>query len=139
MKWLVGLVLVAVGWWAWSSTGYGEPSSSPTPDRTYSRYPTPSPYATPTSHPTYAPRPTVTPRTDPTYAPRPTYTSRTYPTYAPPPIPSTTFSEGSDEPWNVPGPDLDCVDIGHSVRITGPDYHNLDRDGDGIGCESYGY
>jgi hypothetical protein len=42
-----------------------------------------------------------------------------------------------NEPWNMPGPDLDCADIGHQVTITGPDYHDLDRDGDGIGCESY--
>jgi Tfp pilus assembly protein FimV len=41
-----------------------------------------------------------------------------------------------NEPWNMPGPDLDCADIGHQVTITGPDYHDLDRDGDGIACES---
>ena len=35
------------------------------------------------------------------------------------------------------GPDLDCPDIGHVVYITGPDYHRLDADGDGVGCESY--
>jgi TolA-binding protein len=40
------------------------------------------------------------------------------------------------EPWNMPGPDLDCADIGHPVTITGTDYHDLDRDGDGIACES---
>ncbi len=32
-------------------------------------------------------------------------------------------------------PDLDCADIGGSVRVTGSDPHRLDRDGDGIGCE----
>ena len=42
------------------------------------------------------------------------------------------------ELWNLPGPDLDCSDIRRKVRITGPDYHRLDRDGDGWGCESYG-
>lgn len=42
------------------------------------------------------------------------------------------------EPWNQPGPDLDCADIGQRVRITGEDYHRLDADGDGWGCESYG-
>ena len=50
----------------------------------------------------------------------------------------STSSGESSQPWNQPGPDLDCADIGHKVRITGPDYHNLDRDGDGWGCESYG-
>jgi endonuclease YncB( thermonuclease family) len=43
--------------------------------------------------------------------------------------------EAGPEVWNLPGPDLDCSDIGHPVTITGPDYHGLDADGDGIGCE----
>jgi len=47
-------------------------------------------------------------------------------------------SGSSAEPWNEPGPDLDCADIGVRVQITGPDYHRLDRDGDGWACESYG-
>ncbi len=42
------------------------------------------------------------------------------------------------EPWDVPGPDLDCSDIGKMVILKGPDYHNIDGDGDGIGCERYG-
>ncbi|HLL81087.1 MAG TPA: hypothetical protein VK420_00495 [Longimicrobium sp.] len=37
--------------------------------------------------------------------------------------------------WN--GVDLDCPDVGHSVKVTGDDPHRLDRDGDGWGCESY--
>jgi len=41
----------------------------------------------------------------------------------------------SAEPWNSPGPDLDCADIGHPVDIDGPDYHRLDADGDGTGCD----
>jgi hypothetical protein len=36
--------------------------------------------------------------------------------------------------WN--GVDLDCADIGHPVAVTGGDPHGLDRDGDGVGCES---
>jgi hypothetical protein len=31
--------------------------------------------------------------------------------------------------------DLDCPDIGGPVRITGHDRFDLDRDGDGVGCE----
>lgn len=37
--------------------------------------------------------------------------------------------------WN--GYDLDCADVGHTVKVTGDDPHRLDRDGDGWGCESY--
>ncbi|MCR6711413.1 MAG: thermonuclease family protein [Demequina sp.] len=55
---------------------------------------------------------------------------------------SSSSSSGSsatgNEPWNRPGPDLDCSDIRKKVRITGPDYHRLDADGDGWGCESWG-
>lgn len=32
-------------------------------------------------------------------------------------------------------PDLNCSDIGHSVRVIGSDPHKLDRDKDGIACE----
>jgi hypothetical protein len=34
-------------------------------------------------------------------------------------------------------PDLDCSDIGTTVRVVGSDPHRLDADGDGYGCESY--
>lgn len=37
---------------------------------------------------------------------------------------------------NVPH-DLDCGDIGISVRVLGLDKHGFDRDRDGYGCESY--
>jgi hypothetical protein len=33
--------------------------------------------------------------------------------------------------------DLDCPDIGYSVRVIGYDQYRLDRDNDGYGCESY--
>lgn len=33
--------------------------------------------------------------------------------------------------------DLDCPDIGFSVRVIGSDPHRFDREGDGIGCEAY--
>lgn len=33
--------------------------------------------------------------------------------------------------------DLNCPDIGTQVRVLGEDIYNLDRDGNGIGCESY--
>jgi endonuclease YncB( thermonuclease family) len=34
--------------------------------------------------------------------------------------------------------DLDCTDIRHPVKVVGTDVYNLDREGDGTGCESYG-
>ncbi len=37
-----------------------------------------------------------------------------------------------------PPPDLDCGDLRIGVRVIGDDPHGLDRDGDGVGCESYG-
>lgn len=37
-----------------------------------------------------------------------------------------------------PGPDLDCRDIGHQVRVGDSDPHRLDADHDGIGCERDG-
>ncbi len=37
-----------------------------------------------------------------------------------------------------PPPDLDCKDVGRTVRVRPPDPHRLDGDGDGWGCESYG-
>jgi hypothetical protein len=36
------------------------------------------------------------------------------------------------------GPDLDCSQIGHQVRVGSSDPHALDADGDGIGCEAQG-
>lgn len=33
--------------------------------------------------------------------------------------------------------DLDCPDIGFRVRVIGSDPHRFDREGDGVGCESY--
>jgi micrococcal nuclease len=35
-------------------------------------------------------------------------------------------------------PDLDCADIGRSFTVRGADPHRFDREGDGVGCESYG-
>lgn len=46
----------------------------------------------------------------------------------------------AERPSEVPtgGADLDCADIGRKVWVGSNDYHRLDRDGDGWGCESYG-
>src|SRR6185503_9640271 len=36
------------------------------------------------------------------------------------------------------GYDLDCPEIGYKVTVKGTDRYRLDRDSDGIGCETYG-
>ena len=70
------------------------------------------------------------------------------PVGTPAPAEDTSFAGNADEgdeeddssPYAYPaweGYDLDCADVGHSVRVTGDDPHGLDRDGDGWGCESY--
>lgn len=69
----------------------------------------------------------LTPAPQPTAAAAPPVQAQPAPLAAP-----------AGEPWNQPGPDLDCADIGQRVIITGPDYHGLDGDKDGIGCETYG-
>lgn len=46
-------------------------------------------------------------------------------------------SSGTGSYPEYSGRDLDCADIGHPVRVDGADPHGLDRDGDGVGCESY--
>jgi hypothetical protein len=38
----------------------------------------------------------------------------------------------------IVGYDLDCGDIGFMVTVIGSDIHGFDREGDGLGCESYG-
>jgi len=64
---------------------------------------------------------------------------------APRPAPSPSPAPGGNCDPNYSGacvpvypPDVNCADIGRSVRIIGSDPHKLDRDGDGYGCESYG-
>ena len=58
---------------------------------------------------------------------------------APTPLPETNpYQERANQPVSASNPDLDCGDIPleyRPIRITGPDYHALDRDGDGVGCD----
>jgi hypothetical protein len=60
------------------------------------------------------------------------------PASVPPPSPPLDAEPsgrlGEYPAWD--GVDLDCKDVGHPVRVTGPDPHRLDQDGNGIGCES---
>jgi micrococcal nuclease len=61
-------------------------------------------------------------------------------TPAPPPPPPPGCSTGYSPCLPPPPPDLDCADIGQLVLVNHAygDPHNLDADGDGRGCESYG-
>jgi micrococcal nuclease len=56
-----------------------------------------------------------------------------HPSYPIPDPPPADEGLGEYPAWN--GYDLDCPDVGHSVRVPGRDPHRLDRDGDGVGCE----
>lgn len=73
---------------------------------------------------------TSTPKPTPKPTPIPT------PTPAPTPPPSNCDPNYSPCVPNV-SYDLNCPDIGFSVRVLGTDKHGFDRDGDGYGCESY--
>lgn len=56
------------------------------------------------------------------------------------PAPLVTSADARCEPGYAPcvpayPPDVDCADIAGPVRVTGPDPHRLDADGDGTACE----
>jgi hypothetical protein len=82
---------------------------------------TAKPVAQVTAIGTKAPAPKPAPKPAP--APKQQATSNCDPNYSPC-VPNVSY-------------DLDCPDIGFSVRVTGYDKHRFDRDGDGYGCESY--
>lgn len=66
------------------------------------------------------------------------------PVYVPPVVeePAAPATGGCDPNYTPCVPqvpyDLNCPDIGFSVQVIGGDPHGFDREGDGIGCESYG-
>ncbi|MFB9392411.1 thermonuclease family protein [Streptomyces coeruleoprunus] len=59
---------------------------------------------------------------------------------APPAVPSepepVPGNPAGLPPGPAPGPDLDCGDLDGPVWVGSYDPHRLDRDGDGVGCES---
>ncbi|MHA6793891.1 thermonuclease family protein [Pseudonocardia bannensis] len=81
-----------------------------------------APVTAPAPEPEPAPAPKPAPKPEPKPAPEPARESGCHPSYVPC-IPD--------------GPDLDCGDIGHSVKVVGPDAYRLDADDDGTGCDSY--
>ena len=71
--------------------------------------------------------------TPPTPAPRPT------PVPSTPPSPVNPYQDRANLPVSATNPDLDCGDIPTEfkpIRIDGTDYHRLDADGDGWGCDT---
>ncbi len=79
-----------------------------------------------------APTPAVAPPPAPAPAPAPAV-----PAPAPAPEPKPHGCDPNYSPCIPPGPpDLDCADIDGPVQVIGSDPHRLDRDGDGVGCES---
>ena len=50
----------------------------------------------------------------------------------------TTNYQGTPDKLYTPVSDVDCFDIGEPVYVGSNDPYNLDEDGDGWGCESYG-
>lgn len=56
---------------------------------------------------------------------------------APPPAPRDNCDPNYTPCVPLVSYDLDCPDIGFSVRVVGSDPHRFDRDRDGYGCEAY--
>lgn len=99
------------------------PTSTAAPQPVRRAVPTAAPAsrtAAPSPAPKPAPKPASAPAPKPAPKPQPAVGSGCHPSYTP----------------CVPnGPDLDCPDIGHPVRVVGPDSFRLDADKDGVGCE----
>lgn len=57
---------------------------------------------------------------------------------APPPAAPNCDPSYPDFCIPPPPPDLDCADVGRAFTVRGSDPHRFDREGDGVGCESYG-
>lgn len=57
------------------------------------------------------------------------------------PEPEPVPSNGCDSNYTgcvpISASDLDCPDVGFSMTVIGVDIHGFDREGDGLGCESY--
>ncbi len=121
------------------------PSNTLTPTTTFP--PTITLTSTSTNTPTIIDTPTIT--FTPTATFTPTKTRTPIPTRTRTPLPTATYSAGGGGGGGncspsyptvcipPPPPDLDCGDIPYKrFKVLPPDPHDLDHDGDGIGCES---
>jgi hypothetical protein len=54
------------------------------------------------------------------------------------PAPTLVVTECNDnyDPCVPTDPTVTCSEVGVQVRVVGTDEYGLDRDGDGVGCES---
>jgi hypothetical protein len=93
---------------------------------------TPSNTPSPTATPTFTVTPTFT--STPSQTPPPTNTGTPTPTYTPTPNCHPSYPTLCLPP---PPPDIDCkfIPLFRNFPVLPPDPHNLDVDGDGIGCE----
>jgi len=68
----------------------------------------------------------------------PTTTQVTIAAPAPAPVATTAGCDANYTPCIPPfaNGDLNCENLGFPVTVTGADPHGLDRDGDGVGCET---
>lgn len=116
-----------------SSPDTSTPRRSPS-STTTTPSPSPSPRFDPDREPVRAPSATVT-RPPQTPIPEPEPAPEPRRLVAPEPEPARDCHPSYSGCLPI-GPDLDCADIDGSVRVVGPDEYRLDRDDDGVGCES---
>ena len=84
---------------------------------------------------TAAPATTVPPPPPPTDPPA-TSPPRTSPPATDPPAAASSCAPGYSPCVPPYPPDVNCGDLSFPVQVSGTDPHGLDRDGDGLGCES---
>ncbi len=126
------------------------PTPTPTPTSTTTPLPAASATPTPTATPLSLPRPSHTPALSPTATPTPTATATptATPTHTPEPTPTPTptpTQSAVELRYDPAGPDRNCSDFDawaeaqafyEAAGGPGSDRHGLDRDGNGVACES---
>jgi hypothetical protein len=119
------------------------------PRATTTEYTPESTYTVPTTETTVYVPPTTEPPTTEAPRPTPTRTPTTRRAYSPPPTAAPSSGGAPCHPSYSPciadeGTDVDCAGgsgngpryVHGPVQVHGPDEYDLDRDGNGVGCES---